>query len=132
MGIKMNVIKLISLGFFMLLIIACDGKVYVEVYIDNESDYDLELHYSVGGNENKSIAPIQNGTSILIHSYEISVLHSELSAHIKYIELYYQDSLVYQQYPIDETMWEREWIDDGETSSYTLFIDNEDLNINDN
>ena len=130
MGIKMNVIKLISLGFFMLLIIACDGKVYVEVYIDNESDYDLELHYKITGNIDESTKLVKAKDITMIHSYSRGAIVADVSDEIEYIELYFQDTLVYQQNPINVLLWDSGYTDDNEGHTKTLIIKNEDLDIN--
>ena len=132
MDTNMKTINTSLLAIILALFVACDGVVYVEVYIDNESDYDLELHYRTGGSENESNMTVQVGTHNLIHSYEIGAIHAELYSHIKYVELYYQDLLVYDQNPIMEKLWDTGYTDNDEGIMYTLIIRNEDLDINDN
>ena len=129
MGINMKTIKFIPLVLIMLLIIACDSAIYTEVYINNETEYDLELHYQIYGGVDSTMF-VQANKQYLIHSYSISVLHSPVDENINYVELYYQDTLVYEQNPINGSLWDQEWIDDNETSAHTLVIRNMDLDIN--
>ena len=134
--------------FFIILlfaIIACDPSGKFIFNVSNESDYDLEVNFKVDTNwaEIGEVADTQfqiktNSIYELFHfwllggPYDLGDSFSEI---IVFIELYLNDTLVYEQNPTIREQWEyveeEKW-DGGGSATYTLRINNDELSMDKN
>ena len=106
MGINMwKENALIKMLGVVLLFTACNQTVYREVYINNNTSYDLNLYYETFDKNGLDSMLIDTGTECLIYSYSTGFEYASISISLKYIRLLYKDSLVYEQDPIDHRLW---------------------------
>lgn len=123
---NMNLKRMISLVVSLLLmIIACDPEITMDVYVVNNSSYDLEARYEVEPNDQLKSLSISSGQECLIFTYSASGPDASIEQAMNYVKLFYEDSPVYEQNPIDSRLWEYR------ASKYYLTITDEDLNIGD-
>ena len=125
MGTDMNLKRIIPPVFALSVIIACDLEITMDVYVVNSSSYDLEARYEVEPNDQLKSLSISSGQECLIFIYSAPGPHASIEEAMNYVKLYYQDSLVYEQNPIDYHLWEYK------DSKHYLTITDEDLNIGD-
>jgi len=105
MGINMRKFMLLKILGIILVFTACDQNIYHEVYINNNSSYDLNLYYEIFENDKLDSLILEPGNEHLIHSYSKVIDYAELYMNLKYIRLSYKDSLIYEQNPIDQRLW---------------------------
>ena len=125
MGTDMNLKGIIPPVFAFPMIIACDLATTMDVYVVNNSNYDLEARYEVEPYDQQRSVSISSGQEYLIITYSAPGPHASIEEAMNYVKLYYQDSLVYEQNPIDYHLWEYK------DSKHYLTITDDDLDIGD-
>jgi len=134
--------RFITVAIFSFIVVACDPGVTLTFNIDNESDFNLHVRFMVDsswariGEVGDSTLPlVEDGTFQLYLYQDLGTPHDledSISEILIFIELYYNDSLVYKQNPTVRELWEyeeeKDWMGSG-TSTYTLKIKNDDLSI---
>ena len=105
MGINMRKFMLLKILGIILVFTACNQTVYREVYINNNTSFDLNLYYETFDKNGLDSMLIDTGTECLIYSYSTGFEYASISISLKYIRLSYKDSLVYEQDPIDHRLW---------------------------
>ena len=108
MGINMckESVLIKILGLLVLLFTACtDETVYREVYINNNTSYYLNLYYETFDNNGLDSMIIDSKTECLIYSYTTGFEYASITLSVRYIRLSYKDSLIYEQNPIDQSLW---------------------------
>jgi len=139
----MKILGQITTVILLSIIIGCDPGGTFIFNIDNGSEYDLMAHYKInsgwGSDEIDSTMEITSGEEQEIYRFHQLGGPYDIGDGIKerlaFVELYHEDTLVYEQNPVDRDLWqyneEKDWIGSG-TATYTLEIKNEQLNINTN
>ena len=125
MGTDMNLKGIIPPVFALSMIIACDLATTMDVYVVNNSSYDLEARYEFNTNHQLKCLSISSGQECLIFTYSAPAPEASIGRAMNYVRLYDQDSLVYKQNPINRSLWTYK------ASAYFLTISDEDLNIGD-
>ena len=125
MGTDMNLKGIIPPVFAFPMIIACDLATTMDVYVVNNSNYDLEARYEVEPYDQQRSVSISSGQECLIFTYSAPAPEASIGRAMNYVRLYDQDSLVYKQNPINRSLWTYK------ASAYFLTISDEALNIGD-